>query len=102
MPFQTRNRLVAFLYELGRDHLPLGVIEAVAQDSETQQEYVLSNDYLAHYAQSVAQRLGCGHKTTIADVVAFVRRRAPHDLPNTHNDLADQIERGEAEGAAGD
>lgn len=63
--------LVAFLYVLMRDVVPAGVIEGTllklsnenAEDKETQHEYMLTNGYLAKYAQDIATRLESGRLT---------------------------------------
>jgi hypothetical protein len=56
------SHLTCFLYLLMRDHLPMGVVEQIAIDSQaakgTTIEY--TNGWLAQYAQDVAQRLGGG------------------------------------------
>jgi hypothetical protein len=49
--------LIAFLYELLRDFLPVGDVEKVARNSEGQSEYSLCNGHLAEYAEEVAKRL---------------------------------------------
>ena len=50
------RKLVSFLYELMRDHVPPGVIEAVCRNSQ-QTPVKCTNGYLAQYAQDVARRL---------------------------------------------
>jgi hypothetical protein len=63
--------LVAFLYVLMRDTVPPGVIEGTllklsnenAEDKETKHEYMLTNGYLAKYAQDIADRLEAGRLT---------------------------------------
>lgn len=50
------SRLVGFLYNLMRDHLPVGTVEKVVQEChEPNVEYC--NGYLAKYAQDIADRL---------------------------------------------
>lgn len=63
--------LVAFLYVLMRDTVPPGVIEGTllklsnenAEEKETKHEYMLTNGYLAKYAQDIADRLESGRLT---------------------------------------
>ena len=58
--FTTDDPLVSFLYELMRDHVPLGVVEKVVRNSELPSEgdtFVLSNVHLARYAEELAIRL---------------------------------------------
>jgi hypothetical protein len=50
------SKLVAFLYTLIRDHLPLGVIEELVRDSQEPDCYY-TNGWLAKYAQDLAIRL---------------------------------------------
>lgn len=53
------ERVVAFLYELGRDHLPLADIEQLARNSEGQFGIVTkySNKGLEIYAREIVERL---------------------------------------------
>lgn len=56
----TGSHLVAFLYELMRDHVPVGVVEGIVNQDESTDPtnvYVLTNGYLAEYAGDVARRL---------------------------------------------
>lgn len=50
------GRLVSFLYQIMRDHLPPGVIEKIVQES---QEPIVqyTNGWLAKYAEDIANRL---------------------------------------------
>jgi hypothetical protein len=50
------SKLVAFLYELMRDHLPPGVVERLVQDSQIS-ECLYTNGWLAKYAEDLANRL---------------------------------------------
>ncbi len=53
-------RLESFLYILGRDHLPLGVVEKILRDhveSTGDNNLVFTNEDLAKWAQRVAKRL---------------------------------------------
>lgn len=62
MPHPTSNRVVSFLYQLMRDEVVIGRVEQIVQDSETAQEYVLTNEHLAKYAEEIAERLGVGSR----------------------------------------
>jgi hypothetical protein len=53
------SRLVAFIYILGRDYLPLGDIEKIIEDHVDRAEtYEYSNEYLEFYAKHISRRLG--------------------------------------------
>lgn len=56
---RTESSLVAFLYVLLRDHVQPGDLEKIVQDDEQSEgEYfVLTNGYLAQYAEELAMRL---------------------------------------------
>lgn len=54
----SRNKVVSFLYELMRDHVPTGVAEHVVKNSENDEPTTFSNGYLARYAKDLARRLG--------------------------------------------
>ena len=51
------RKLVSFLYELMRDHVPAGVVESVLAASVKPEPTHYCNGYLAQYAQDVAERL---------------------------------------------
>jgi hypothetical protein len=54
----SNDKLTCFMYLLGRDHLPLGIIEEIMlkiQDKDMEIEY--SNGWLAQYAQNISSRL---------------------------------------------
>jgi hypothetical protein len=53
----TDNRLVAFLYVLGRDHVPLGVVNGFLKDTAALSGFVLSDPHLAAWARSRAIQL---------------------------------------------
>lgn len=59
----TEDSMVAFFYELMRDHVPMGVIEEIVKDQErfTKEEpnlvWQLSNKHLANYAEEIVARL---------------------------------------------
>lgn len=50
------RKLVSFLYELLRDHLPAAKVEALVRASQ-ETPVTFTNGYLAQYAQDVANRL---------------------------------------------
>lgn len=50
------DRLTSFLYELMRDHLPLGVVEKLVRDS-LEPDAAYTNGWLAKYAKDLADRL---------------------------------------------
>lgn len=60
MAHPTSNRFVAFLYQLMRDDVVVGRVEQIVRDSEKPEEYVLTNEHLARYAEELAERLGAG------------------------------------------
>lgn len=51
------SRLVSFLYELMRDHLPAGVVEEIVLASEDESAVTYTNGWLAKYAEDLALRL---------------------------------------------
>lgn len=51
------ERLVDFLYILGRDHLPLGTLEEIMWEHVGSSPSVYCNSYLEHYAKQLAVRL---------------------------------------------
>ncbi len=53
---KINSKLVSFLYELMRDHLPPGKVEELARAS-TDPDVTYSNGWLAQYAQDIANRL---------------------------------------------
>ena len=54
---QIDSKLVSFLYELMRDHLPAGVVEHLVQEASQESKVVYTNGWLAQYAQDLANRL---------------------------------------------
>lgn len=54
------SKLVSFLYELMRDHVPPGVLERIVQDSQDP-ECLYTNGWLALYAQDLPDRLSNNH-----------------------------------------
>lgn len=53
---EINSKLVSFLYDLMRDHLPPGKVEELVRAS-TESEVLYSNGWLAKYAQDIANRL---------------------------------------------
>ena len=52
------DRLVGFLYDLLRDHLPPGKVEALVREAELcDPDVTYSNGWLARYAENLAGRL---------------------------------------------
>ena len=67
-------RLQCFLYNLGRDHLPLGQLEeSVRGIGDADTEYVYSNTYLANWAWSVAERI-------LDEVITICCERSPSEV----------------------
>lgn len=64
-PIKTRSALVAFLYELIRDHVTPGAVELCMRNTIQPElradrapiNMILSNGYIAAYAQDIAERL---------------------------------------------
>lgn len=56
---ETTDRLTSFLYVLMRDHLPPGVVTEVAIDAYVGEggSHILSNSYLAKYAEYLSRKL---------------------------------------------
>lgn len=54
---KINNRLVSFLYDLMRDHLPPGKVEALIREAEDEPDIVYTNGWLALYAEDLANRL---------------------------------------------
>lgn len=54
-----KKNLVAFFYELMRDHLPVGKVEQLVRNCEAPPEtaVVFTNGALARYAQELANRI---------------------------------------------
>jgi hypothetical protein len=54
----SKDKLVAFLYDIIRDYMTCGEIEeAMLHIKEDGTEYEFSNGYLANYAKDIARRL---------------------------------------------
>lgn len=54
----SNDKLVAFLYDLMRDYITCGEVEAImAVIKEEKFEYEFCNGYLANYAKDIARRL---------------------------------------------
>ena len=60
-----KSKLVSFLYELIRDHVPAGVIEGVVHNSTLNPDVTYTNGHLANYAQDIAARLSPFERTSI-------------------------------------
>lgn len=60
----SEDPLVAFLYDLMRDHIPPGKIEGILRNCLPAQLTSFSNGYLALYAQDVATRIRAGRQHT--------------------------------------
>lgn len=60
--YETHDPLVAFLYQLLRDHVTSGAVEEIMEDQKYKlgSAYILSNGFLARYAKDVAMRLQRG------------------------------------------
>lgn len=54
---KLNGRLITFLYELMRDHLPAGKVEEIVRASEDESEVTYTNGWLAQYAEDLAKRL---------------------------------------------
>ncbi len=62
---ESNNPIVEFLYELMRDHLPVGIVEELVlniekhrEDDNVDDNYTLyTNGFLAKYALNLAERL---------------------------------------------
>lgn len=54
---KINSKLVSFLYELMRDHMLIGDIEAIVRESEKDPNVTYTNGWLAKYAEDVANRL---------------------------------------------
>lgn len=57
----TGNKVVSFLYELMRDHVPPGVVEGIVNHSQ-ELPCSMTNGWLAGYALDVASRLDRGEE----------------------------------------
>lgn len=51
------SKLVSFLYELMRDELVPGKVEQLVQNSQSSDDAVYTNGWLAKYAEDLANRL---------------------------------------------
>lgn len=54
---QVNSRLVSFLYDLMRDHLPPGKVEELVQNAEDVPDVAYTNGWLAKYAEDLSNRL---------------------------------------------
>jgi hypothetical protein len=58
---KIESKLVSFLYDLMRDHVPPGVVEKLMEQAERLDDIgavSYTNGWLASYAEDVARRLG--------------------------------------------
>lgn len=53
----SKDPLVAFLYDLMRDHLTVGKVEKLVSEAEVSSNADYTNGWLAKYAKDVAKRL---------------------------------------------
>lgn len=53
---RLKGKLESFLYELMRDHVPVGVVQKVLDESQIA-DVSYTNGYLARYARFVAKQL---------------------------------------------
>ena len=55
----VNNPVASFIYQLCRDHLPLGTVEQIVRDIEKEEgaALVLTNGWLARYSEDIASRL---------------------------------------------
>lgn len=51
------SKVASFLYELMRDEVPAGKVEAIVRNSEGYNNILACNGYLARYANLLAKRL---------------------------------------------
>lgn len=63
---RSEDPLVSFLYQLCRDHLPVGAVESIVDDVQNEggDEVLYTNGWLAAYAQDVANRLNINQQQT--------------------------------------
>ena len=54
---QFEEKIVSFLHELGRDHIPLGDIEKLTKNSEHEVVTKYTNKQLEVYAREIMKRL---------------------------------------------
>lgn len=57
--FNTKDPLVCLLYELLRDHISPGKLEQLVRSNEDNEEFVLTNGFIANYALHLAMRIRC-------------------------------------------
>lgn len=77
---RIRDKLVSFLYELMRDHLPPGVVENVVQNALKDVPTTYCNGWLAQYAEDIAKRI-CEPASAQKDAVPpGYRQMSPGEL----------------------
>lgn len=54
---KSEDKLVSFIYELMRDHLPVGTVGALVKNANINDETLYSNGWLAEYAKYLAEIL---------------------------------------------
>lgn len=55
--FRSKDPLVCFLYDVMRDHLPVGVVEKLVLENVHGLDCLFSNGFLAKYAENLAREL---------------------------------------------
>jgi hypothetical protein len=56
MSYTVKTKTASFLYQLMRDHVPVGVVQKVLNDSQDS-VVTCTNEWLARYAEVVADSL---------------------------------------------
>ena len=83
----TDSDLVAFFYELMRDHLPPGTVEEIARNCNGFDEgnWQLTNGWLAEYAKDVVKRLTLSAREreliVFVESILIISRPRPDDIP---------------------
>ena len=54
---KSEDPLVSFLYELMRDHLPVGTVETLVDQNIWPNHVIFTNGFLANYAKNLAKIL---------------------------------------------
>lgn len=57
---ESKDQLVAFLYDLMRDHLPIGTVETLVRGQKGYKSFTFTNGWLAKIAEDMANRLRGG------------------------------------------
>lgn len=53
----SNDKLVSFLYDLIKCHLPARVVESLVREAQYDGEFLFTNGYLANYCKDLAERL---------------------------------------------